>query len=145
MPRDLVPTPSRQDLQGASPSGDTKEAVALVVLLLISTTQKEKKSFSFDAASASGVSVQMKPFTFTACCDVHMICDRTCECRADVISTHALGAMHASEGVPAACAHQSEESSVGFDMKKSSPSRFRRCGDRLRLCRARRCRRCVQE
>jgi hypothetical protein len=30
--------------------------------------------------------------------------------------------MHASEGVPAACAHQSEKSSVGFDMKKSSPS-----------------------
>jgi len=29
MPGGLVPTPSRRDLQGASPSGDTKEAVAL--------------------------------------------------------------------------------------------------------------------
>ena len=34
-----------------------------------------------------------------------------------LLSTHSLGALHASGGVPAACAFQSEKSSVGCDMK----------------------------
>ncbi len=55
--------------------------------------------------------------------------------------------MHASEGVPAAHAHQSEKnrpSGLTERNRRHRPSIFRRCEDRRRLCRARRGRRCVQ-
>jgi hypothetical protein len=53
----------------------------------------------------------MKPFIM--CCDVHMM-SATVSANAALmlLSTHALGAMHASEGVPAALAHQSEKLDV---------------------------------
>ncbi len=44
------------------------------------------------------VSVSVKMKLLTVCCDVHMIRDRTCECRT-VVTGHALRAMHVSGGV----------------------------------------------
>ena len=77
--------------------------------------------FSFDRVSHDllGQYARRERETSLQHYNVTFTCSATVPANAALMcpSTHSLGALHASGGVPAACAFQSEKSSVGCDMK----------------------------